>query len=323
MNKKNRSKVISRVIIIVILAVLLLFLFNPSRIPFLSDETSAQVSSLLESTFLQTDAADGYALFSVPKLITIIAIVAVVWLAATLLKLIIGLICQKQDRRRTVAELLLSLVKYIAVIVGVIWTLTVAGVNIIGLLAGIGVIGLALTFGAQSLIEDVITGIFIIFEGQYKVGDIIVLDSFRGVVRHISVRTTTIEDAGGNLKIVNNSDIRNLQNRSVNASVAICDIGVPYEMPIEKVEEILKRELPAIVERNPELFLNAPRYAGVQELGASAVIVRILADVDEQSIFAAQRALNRELKVICENNDINIPYQQVVLHSADGGSKQQ
>ena len=316
--KKKHSAVRSRLILAAILIVILLFLFNPNWIPFLSAETRTEVSNLLQSTFLQTDAADGYPLFSWPKIITILAIVALIWLIATVLKLILGVIYKKQERRRTVTELLLSLIKYAAVLVGVIWALTVAGVNIVGLLAGVGVIGLALTFGAQSLLEDVITGIFIIFEGQYKVGDIIVLDSFRGVVKHISVRTTTIEDAGGNLKIINNSDIRNLQNRSANASVVICDLGVPYEARITDVELVLKRELPKILNRNPELFTEAPYYAGVQELGASAVIVRVLAKVEERNIFVAQRALNRELKIICEQNNINIPYQQIVLHQGDG-----
>lgn len=312
----NKNKLLKRrLIVAAVLALLLLFLLNPDWIPFLGSQSRADVKELLRSTFLQGGGTDGYPLLSWPKILTIMAVVALVWLAATLLTLLLNLIYGKQaEHNLAVTELLLSLVKYGAVLVGAFWALSVAGVNIVGLLAGVGILSLAVTFGAQSLLEDVITGIFIIFEGQYKVGDIIVLDSFRGVVRHISVRTTTIEDAGGNLKIVNNSDIRNIQNRSQNTSVAICDVGVPYESRLDAVEKLFMEELPKIKEAYPDIFVAAPRYAGVQELGASAVILRILADTEEKNVFVAQRILNGEIKRICERHNINIPYQQFVLH---------
>ena len=149
------------------------------------------------------------------------------------------------------------------------------------------------------------------------VGDIIVLDEFRGTVRNIGIRTTVIEDAGGNQKIVNNSDIRNLQNRSHNISVAVADIGICYEDRIEDVEKILIPALQDIYERNKNIYLAPPRYAGVEALADSAVVLRVVADVTEENIFVGRRTLNRELKILFDNNNIEIPFPQVVVHRGE------
>ncbi len=105
--------------------------------------------------------------------------------------------------------------------------------------AGAGILGLALSFGAQSLIEDVIAGLFIIFEKQFQVGDIIQAHGFRGKVTEIGVRTTTLVDVNGDVLIINNSDLRQTINTSANLSPAICDISIAYDEDIERVEKII------------------------------------------------------------------------------------
>lgn len=176
---------------------------------------------------------------------------------------------------------------------------------------------LIIALARRALIEDAVTGMFIIFEGQYSVGDIIVLDDFRGTVKNIGIRTTSIVDAGGNLKIVNNSDIRNLQQRSRESSVAVCDVGISYATSIPKVEEILAESLPDIYERHKDIFLSAPRYVGVEELASSSVVIRVVADVTEEDYFAGRRILNREMKLLLDSNGIEIPFTQVVVHQQD------
>jgi small conductance mechanosensitive channel len=200
------------------------------------------------------------------------------------------------------------------VIIAFIWGLHILGVNTTAVLAGAGIIGLIIGFGAQSLIEDIITGLFIIFEKQYKIGDIIVLDDFRGTVRSIGVRTTTIEDAGGNLKIVNNSDIRNLQNRSANKSVALCDVAVAYSTDLRRLEEVVSIALPKMYEGHEDLYLSAPRYLGVEQLADSGINLRFMVDVKEENIFMAQRQLRRDIKILFDEAGINIPFPQVVVH---------
>jgi small conductance mechanosensitive channel len=248
------------------------------------------------------------------RLICAAAVILLVWLLCSLVVWFLTWFVTKNHRSRSMIGLFVSLIKFLGFIVGGVWALSILGVNLAGIFASLGIMSLIIGFGAQSLIEDAVTGIFIIFEGHYHVGDIIVLDGFRGVVRNIGIRTTTIEDDGGNLKIVNNSDIRNMQNRSRNASLVISEISMRYEDRIEDVEKILLPGLQAIYEKHKDLYLAPPRYAGVEALADSAVVLRVVADVKEKDVFAGRRMLNRELKILFDDNNIEIPFPQMDVH---------
>ncbi|MBE6037971.1 MAG: mechanosensitive ion channel [Anaerofustis stercorihominis] len=253
---------------------------------------------------------------SVAKLITAAAVVVFVWLVCTVICFILGGMEKKGGQKSSMAGLFGSLTKFVCAIIALVWALGVLGVNVAGIFASLGIASLIIGFGAQSLIEDAITGIFIIFEGQYNVGDIIVLDEFRGTVRKIGVRTTSIEDSGGNLKIVNNSDIRNLQNRSRNVSVAVCDVGISYDEDINRVEDVIKNNIDDIYRRNKNIFLSAPKYAGVETLADSCVVLRLTVDVTEENFFVGKRLLNKEIKLLFDANNIEIPFSQLVVHNA-------
>ena len=217
---KNKKTMIGTVIAL-ILTVLLL---NPRYLP-LSQQTRDKLGDLEKSYFL----IERSGRITVAHLLTLLLMICLLWLISMVFRLIIQYFAKKSLRSQTIASLTAATFHYLIVIIGAVWGLAILGVNTTAVLAGVGIIGLILGFGAQSLIEDIITGFFIIFEGQYVIGDIIILDDFRGTVRNIGVRTTTIEDAGGDLKVVNNSDIRNFQNRSRNSSLAICEVGVAYD----------------------------------------------------------------------------------------------
>ena len=217
--KKHRTMI--GTVIAVILTILLL---NPQWLP-LSQQTRDKLGDLEKSYFL----IERSGRITLAHLLTLLLMICLLWLISMVFRLIIQYFGKKSLRSQTIASLAAGAFHYLIVIIGAVWGLAILGVNTMAVLAGVGIIGLILGFGAQSLIEDIITGAFIIFEGQYVIGDIIILDEFRGVVRNIGVRTTTIEDAGGNLKVVNNSDIRNFQNRSRNSSLAICEVSVAYD----------------------------------------------------------------------------------------------
>ena len=301
-----KTKNIVFTVIAVILAILL---FNPNLLPF-SAETRTSMKELITDNFL----LEGSMKITLAHILTLILALCVVWIIYTVLKFLLNLRASKSAHDATVAVLLIGLIRYIAVIAAFIWGLHILGVNTTAVLAGAGIIGLIIGFGAQSLIEDIITGLFIIFEGQYKIGDIIVLDEFRGVVRSIGVRTTTIEDAGGNLKIVNNSDIRNLQNRSAKKSLAICNVAVAYDTDLRKLERIVGEALPGMLKGNEELYLSAPRYLGVEELADSGINLKFVVDCKEENIFNAQRRLRRDIKNLFDDVGITIPFPQVVVH---------
>ena len=297
------------IIFMLIAVVLVVLLLNPAWLP-LSADTESTMKDLITQNFL----LEGDAHITLAHILTLILAILIVCVVYTVLKLIFKARAAKSDHDATVATLLTGLIRYLAVIVGFIWGLHILGVNTTAVLAGAGIIGLIIGFGAQSLIEDIITGLFIIFEKQYKIGDIIVLDDFRGTVKSIGVRTTTIEDAGGNLKIVNNSDIRNLQNRSANKSVALCIVAVAYDTDLRKLERIVKEALPGMYKGNEDLYLSAPRYLGVEELADSGITLKFAADCKEENIFNAQRRLRRDIKNLFDDTGITIPFPQVVVH---------
>ena len=244
------------------------------------------------------------------------AVILLVWLLCSLVVWFLTWFVTKNHRSRSMIGLFVSLIKFLGFIVGGVWALSILGVNLAGIFASLGIMSLIIGFGAQSLIEDAVTGIFIIFEGQYQVGDIIVLDGFRGTVKRIGIRTTCIEDSGGNQKIVNNSDIRNMQNRSRNSSVAVCDLCISYDADVREVEKVIAATLPKLHAKYSDLFLACPRYVGVESLGESSVVLRIAADVTEENFFLGYRTLNREMKLMCDRHGIEIPFNQLVVHQA-------
>lgn len=308
-------KATKKVILILILAAAVAILLNPRWIPFLDAQTCQGITEQVNVTFGALFQETGA--LSPAKIVCSAAILLGAWLLNIILCSLLEILARNGKHRQSMAGLLTSLSKFMCFLVGGVWALNVLGVNLTGIFASLGLASLIIGFGAQSLIEDAITGIFIIFEGQYNVGDIIVLDEFRGVVRSIGIRTTTLEDTGGNMKIVNNSDIRNMQNRSRNRSVAVCDVGISYDAKIEEVEAVLVPALQDIFERNRDVFLAAPIYVGVEELGASCVVLRLNVDVAEENFFIGRRRLNRELKLLFDNNNIEIPYNQIVVHQAE------
>lgn len=305
---KKRNHVI---ILGLILVVLTSFAWNP----LVAANTRAEVFSQLQETF--GGLFGGTGLLTPAKLISAATVVVVVWLINILICWILEQIGKNNQKSLSVIGLFTSLCRFICVIVGGVWALGVLGVNVAGIFASLGIASLIVGFGAQSLIEDMISGIFIIFEGQYHVGDIIVLDEFRGYVRNIGIRTTSIEDDGGNFKICNNSDIRNLQNRSMNRSIAATNLCISYNADIPTVENIILAALPDMFERNKDVWLSVPRYAGVDNLGESSVELKFFVDVNEQNFFSGRRRLNRELKILLDKNNIEIPFNQIVVHKGD------
>lgn len=302
--KKNKSLIGA-----LISVVLIILLLNPQWLP-LSAETKEKVQDLEKSYFL----IERSGRITLAHILTLILMISILWLINVVIKWIIQYFGKKGMRAQTIASLVAGVFHYLIVIIGVIWALAILGVNTTAVLAGVGIVGLILGFGAQSLIEDIITGAFIIFEGQYVNGDIIILDDFRGTVRNIGVRTTTIEDAGGNLKVVNNSDIRNFQNRSRNKSVAACEVSVAYDTDLKKLDKIIEEGLPLMYEAHRGLYQGEPRFLGVTALADSGVNLKFIVDVREEDVFNAQRQLNRDVWALFTEKGIEIPFPQVVVH---------
>ncbi|MBR2546095.1 MAG: mechanosensitive ion channel family protein, partial [Erysipelotrichaceae bacterium] len=156
-------------------------------------------------------------------------------------------------------------------------------------------------------IKDILAGIFIIFESEFRVGDIVTINGFRGTVTDIGLRTTKIS-GGGNVKIYNNSEISGVLNMTKETSVAAATIGLEYGQDIDYVEEVLNRELPILKEENKHI-LDGPTNLGVSELAERRYTVTVIARCSEQNVRDTNRFLNKALLQIFARNGIRIANQ--------------
>ena len=253
-------------------------------------------------------------LFAHP-VIQVLAMAAMVLFAASLLRLMLNLVKPKERKAMTMISILSSLLRYVAALVILCWGLSILGVNVNAIVASVGIVALIVGFGAESLVADVVTGIFLIFENQYNVGDIVEVNGFRGTVKDIGIRTTSIMDPGENIKIINNSDMKNILNRSDNISRAVSDIAIPYETDLEALEAKLPKLMEDIFAKRQDVMLSAPQYLGVQQLADSAVILRFVVEVAEQDIYSGARILNRDLWLGFRSLGVECPFPQVDVHS--------
>jgi small conductance mechanosensitive channel len=255
--------------------------------------------------------ADNYV-----RLLESATILFFVWVIEKALTRLVFAISRKTSRSQTIGDLFQSILKYGSVLLAVFLILAAWGVRTTTLLAGAGILGLALSFGAQSLIEDVICGLFIIFERQFQVGDVIQIDNFRGTVVEIGIRASKFEDLNGDIKIMNNSDIRGAINTSSHLSPAICDVSIAYSEDIRKVEAVLIPALDEWKKRIPDI-VEGPTYRGVQQLGESSVVIRIYAKTQETKKYQVLRDMNREVKLLFDEKGIQIPFPQIVVHTPE------
>ena len=244
-----------------------------------------------------------------------LAMAALVLFAAQLLRFLLTLVKPKERKGLTFVSILSSLLRYVAALVILCWGLSILGVNVNAIVASVGIVALIVGFGAESLVADVVTGIFLLFENQYNVGDIVEVNGFRGTVKEIGIRTTAIMDLGGNVKIINNSEMKNILNRSDNVSRAVSDIAIPYETDLEALEAKLPALMEEIRQKRSDLMLSKPVYLGVQQLADSAVVLRFVVEVAEKDIYTGARVLNRDLWLGFRKLGVECPFPQMDVHS--------
>ena len=222
-----------------------------------------------------------------------------------------------ESRGETVCRLLGSFIKYVTIIGTVYYCLALVGIDTTTLLASAGILSIAISLGAKELVSDILSGLFIIFEGEFRVGDIITVGSWSGTVMEIGVRTTKVMDGSQNIKVIRNSNVSDIVNMTKQSSYTWVDVGIEYSESIERVEAILAEELPNIRKHIPELIAG-PVYKGVVSLGDSSVNIRIMVQCLEKDRSAVERSLNREIKLLFDHYDIGIPYPQVVVNQPIG-----
>ncbi len=246
--------------------------------------------------------------------VQVLAMAAGVLLCVSVLTLLLGLFRPKERKGLTLVSLLSSLLRYAAALVILCWGLSLLGVELNTIVTSVSILALVFGFGAESLVSDVVTGFFLLFESQYNVGDIVEVGGFRGTVKEIGIRTTSIMDPGGNIKIINNSEMRSILNRSDRPSRSVSDIAIPYATDLEALEKQLPGLMEEILRAHRDVMKAAPVYLGVQELADSAVVLRFVVEVAEKDIYSGARILNRELLLGFRKLGVECPFPQLDLH---------
>jgi small conductance mechanosensitive channel len=268
----------------------------------------------------------------VPELISTAVILLIAIVAYRVVKLLIKRMVERQfddedpvgrrlrlQRAHTLASLLGSVA---FVVIATITGLTVLDnfLDIGPLLASVGVLGLAVSFGAQSLVKDVITGTFMLLESQFGVGDIVRISDVSGQVERITLRTTTLRDLHGVVHIVPNGEITRVSNLTKAWSRAVLDIGVAYRENVDHVIQVLK-DVGSDFRRDSDWgarLLEEPQVMGVESLADSAVVIRLAVRTLPQQQFDVARELRRRIKNRFDAEGIEIPFPHVTMYWGQG-----
>ena len=245
-------------------------------------------------------------------LIQSIIYVAVILAVCILIRMIFKKQMERSNRTKTVLILVDGLVKYACAIAIFIFILQAFGVNSTAIFASVGILTLVIGLGCQSLIADIVAGMFIIFENEYNVGEIITVGDFRGTVTEIGIRSTKLLDLAGNIKIIKNSSISNVINMSRELSLAVVDCEFPYDVPVEVIENLLKENFENFKNKIPAI-IDGPFYKGVSGYGDSNVAVKIVARCKEEDRYQVQRDLLREYRMVFTQAGIDLSFNQVVV----------
>ncbi|MDI7246448.1 MAG: mechanosensitive ion channel family protein [Bacillota bacterium] len=223
------------------------------------------------------------------------------------------------DRKaRTLRSLLKSLMRYAIYVFAGISILSELGVDTTGLLAGAGLAGIAIGFGAQNLVRDVINGFFILFEDQFAVGDYVTVGDAEGIVESIGLRTTSVRAFSGELHIVPNGQISKVTNHMGSAMRVMFSVTVDYRTDIDRAMEVLARDFERAKQEIPDI-VDGPTVLGVNALGESGVDLLIIAKAKPMEQWHVERDLKKRIKEVFDREGIVIPYphMEVLLGKAE------
>jgi len=220
---------------------------------------------------------------------------------------------RKQQRVDALGEIAESTVSVVVWLIALLTVLgTTFGVDITPLLAGAGILGLAIGFGAQDLVKDVISGVFMLVEDQYGLGDVIDAGEAVGVVEGIGLRSTRIRDVTGTLWHLPNGEIRRIGNMSQEWSRALLDIGVAYGSDVDEAAAVIKDVADEMSHEDTysDVFLGSPEIWGVESLSADSVEIRLVIKTKPGEQWAISRELRRRIKLALDRARIEIPFPQ-------------
>jgi small-conductance mechanosensitive channel len=214
-------------------------------------------------------------------------------------------------RTKTLEKLTINVFTYFLVFILVTIVIGIFDYDIAPLIAGAGIIGLAIAFGAQGLVSDVVTGFLILLERQIDVDDYVTMAGVDGIVEEVGLRTTKLRGFDGTVYFIPNRQISNVSNHSRGNMRALVDISISYDQNIDEAMKILQKVCDQVA-REDEAIKEGPDVVGVQGFGASDVVIRIIAKTENMSQWEVERKLRKALKEALDENGIEIPFPHQV-----------
>jgi small conductance mechanosensitive channel len=227
----------------------------------------------------------------------------------------------RERRGKTISQLLRSVGRVVIVVIALLLTFNLF-IDIGPILAGAGILGLAVSFGAQSLVKDVISGFFILFENQFAIGDVIEAGGKSGVVEKMTLRVVQLRDIEGAMHVIPNGEIKVVSNKTRGWSRAVVDVGVAYAEDVDRALAVVRDEAAQFTtDRAWGSQLDGPlEVPGVESLGDSSVVIRTLIRTQPGSQWNAAREFRRRLKNRFDREGIEIPFPQRKVHvKVEGG----
>jgi moderate conductance mechanosensitive channel len=219
------------------------------------------------------------------------------------------------DKGKTVAPLLKSVLKYCTIFIAGVLALRALGVDPTPIIAGAGVVGLAVGFGAQTLVKDVIAGFFLLFEGLIAVGDVITFGNSTGVVEEVGLRITKYRTFTGELWVIPNGEIRAFGNFNRQWMRAVVPVGITYEQDVGKAMRVLEEVGKAWAVERRDIVLEPPQVQGILSFDESAVTLRLVVKVRALQQGAAELELRRRIKEAFDREGVEIPFPRRTLYT--------
>ena len=252
----------------------------------------------------------------VPLIIVLVSIFLYIILSSIIHKLVYVKLkgVRINDRRRkTTLSLLDNIIKYFIAIIALLMILDVYGIDTKSLIASLGVVSLVAGLALQDFLKDIIAGITIIFEDQYAVGDVVTIGEFKGTVNYLGIKSTRIKSFTGETLIIANRNIDKVINHSLEISTSFLDFPISYSEDIDKAKEVLSKVCDDLTK---ELKFESPAaVCGVQNFGDNSVGIRVSFSCIFSNKVNNERIFRERVKKAFDENDIEIPFQQVVVHN--------
>ena len=275
---------------------------------------------LAEEQLTAYDKVKNFIIENTTRIISTIIIICICLLILLIARILTKRFIKRNNGKRkhavTLAKLLLSICKYVIVILTIVILLSTWGINVAPLLAGAGIVALGISLGAQKIIGDFISGLCIVFENCYDVDDVVEINGFKGRVEEISLRSTKLVNWKNEMRIISNGNINDITNYSKAPSIGSVDITVAYHENIDHVIQVLEEHLGELRDMFPQI-IEGPNVIGVVGLNDSSVAIRVNVKTNTEEHYAVERGINKFVKDLFDKEGIEIPFNQLVVHNAD------